>query len=145
MAVSRFMRALEVPLVEGRNAAAVDLFDPRHARKVLTAFGRAYGALPEGELTPDQGRFLDLAVAGLAEGGHVIPVRLALFAEMVKGKSWTPATWRDMGGAEGVGVAFLDETFSAPRHRGDQAAARAVLKCLLPEPGADLKGPMRSH
>ena len=25
----------------------VDLFDPRHAKKVLMAFGRAYGALPE--------------------------------------------------------------------------------------------------
>ncbi|HVK16460.1 MAG TPA: protein kinase [Fimbriiglobus sp.] len=145
MAVSRFMRALEVPLAEGHNAAAVDLFDPRHARKVLAAFGRAYGALPEGELAPDQGQFLDLAVAGLAEEGKVIPVRLALFAEMVKGKPWTPATWRDVGGAEGVGVAFLDETFSAPRHRANQAAARAVLKCLLPEPGADIKGPMRSR
>ncbi len=29
----RFMRELEVPLVEGKNSAAVDLFDPRHARE----------------------------------------------------------------------------------------------------------------
>ena len=34
-------------LVEGENSPPVDLFDPRHARKVLAAFGRAYGALPE--------------------------------------------------------------------------------------------------
>ncbi len=149
MGVSRFMRELEVPLLEGRNSAPADLFDPRHARKVLAAFGRAYGALPAGEPVPEQARFLDLAVAGLAEGGKVIPVRLALFAEMVKGKPWTPATWRDVGGAEGVGVAFLEETFGAPtappHHRLHQRAARAVLTQLLPEPGADLKGPMQSR
>ena len=71
--------------------AVVDLFDPLHARKVLAAFGRAYGALPEraGELTRDQDAFLDQAVAGLAQDGKVISVRLALFAEMVKGKPWT--------------------------------------------------------
>ena len=76
-------------------------------------------------------------------------MRLALFAEMVKGKPWTPATLRQVGGTEGVGVTFLEETFSAatapPPHRLHQKAARAVLKALLPEPGADLKGHMRSH
>src|SRR5207249_8236294 len=81
--------------------------------------------------------------------GKVISVRLALFAEMVKGKPWTPATLRQVGGAEGVGVTFLEETFSAatapPPHRLHQKAARAVLKALLPEPGADLKGHMRSQ
>ena len=40
-------------------------------------------------------------------------VRLALFAEMVKGKPWTPATLKEVGGTEGVGVTFLEETFSA--------------------------------
>ncbi len=63
MAASRFMRDLEIPLVEGGNSTAVDLFDLPHARKVLTAFGRAFGALPEGEVTPEQERFLDQAVA----------------------------------------------------------------------------------
>jgi hypothetical protein len=32
LAVSRFLNALEVDLVQGRNVALVDLFDPRHAR-----------------------------------------------------------------------------------------------------------------
>ena len=54
-----------------------------------------------------------------------------------------------MGGTEGVGVTFLEETFSAatapPPHRLHQKAARAVLKALLPEPGTDIKGHMRSH
>ena len=43
----------------------------------------------------------------------MISVRLALFAEMVKGKPWTPATLKEVGGTQGVGVTFLDETFSA--------------------------------
>ena len=45
LAVTRFMRELEVRLVEGQNSAAVDLFDLDHAEKVLAAFGRAFGRL----------------------------------------------------------------------------------------------------
>src|SRR5262249_14024518 len=40
MAATRFMRALEVRLVEGQNSAAVDLFPVRHGLRVLAAFGR---------------------------------------------------------------------------------------------------------
>jgi serine/threonine protein kinase/formylglycine-generating enzyme required for sulfatase activity len=149
MATTRFMRDLEVPLVEGHNSAAVDLFDLRHARKVLTAYGRAFGALPESDLTADQESFVERAVAGLAEDGKVISVRLSLFVEMIKGKPWLPATLKEVGGAEGVGVTFLEETFSAahapPEHRLHQKAARAVLRALLPEQGTDIKGHMRSQ
>src|SRR5262249_28093935 len=93
--------------------------------------------------------FLKQAVSGLAQDGKVIPVRLALFADMVKGKVWTPVTLKEVGGTEGVGVTFLVETFSAasapPEHRLHQKAARAVLKALLPESGTDIKGHMRSY
>ena len=41
MAATRFMAALDIPILQGHNFATVDLFDPLHARKVLTAFGRA--------------------------------------------------------------------------------------------------------
>jgi hypothetical protein len=41
------MKALEVEILEGRNSALVDLFDLLHTRKVLAAFGRAYGRLPD--------------------------------------------------------------------------------------------------
>ncbi len=174
MAATRFMRELEIRLVEGQNSAAVDLFPIRHAERVLTAFGRAFGVLPErsadtakeasvgwadghrvltvGEshhFSKDQKQFLEQAVFGLAEGGKVVCVRLALFAEMMKGKSWTPATLKEVGGTEGVGVTFLEETFSAstapPEHRYHQKAARAVLKALLPDSGIDIKGHMRSY
>ena len=148
LAVSRFMQALEIRILEGENSRLVDLFDPRHATKVLTAFGQAFGALPEKELSKDQSAFLAQAVAGLAEDGKVISVRLALFAEMVKGKPWMPATLKEVGGMEGVGVTFLEEQFTAsgapPPHRFHQKAAQAVLKALLPEAGTDIKGTMRS-
>ena len=54
LAVSRFMKSLEIRILEGQNSALVDLFDLRHAQKVLTAFGKAYGTLPENART-DQG------------------------------------------------------------------------------------------
>ncbi len=147
LAVSRFMQALEVRVAEGENSRLVDLFDQRHAQKVLAAFGVAYGALPETARTKEQDAFLGQAVAGLAQEGKIVPVRLALFAEMFKSKPWTPSALRQIGGAEGVGVAFLEETFSSPsappQHRLLQKAAQAVLAALLPEAGADIKG--RTH
>ena len=137
LAASRFMRDLEIRLVEGENGALVDLFDPRHARKVLTAFGRAYGALPEKtrRSANEQSHFwINPSRAG--RGRQVISVRLALFAEMVKGKPWTPATLKEVGGTEGVGVTFLEETFivsaAPPEHRLHQKAAQAVLKPSFP-------------
>ncbi len=150
LSATRFLRELEIKLVEGHNSALADLFDIDHAKKVLAAFGRAYEKLPDLE---DDGKkqheeFLTQAIQGLAEDGKVICVRLALFAEMMKGKPWTTRALKEIGGAAGVGVSFLDGTFSAstapPEHRYHQEAARAVLKALLPSPGTDIKGHMRS-
>jgi serine/threonine protein kinase/formylglycine-generating enzyme required for sulfatase activity len=151
MAATRFMRELEIRLLEGQNSAAVDLFDSSHAAKVLSAFGRAFGKLPENprDTAKEQTQFLEHSISGLAEGGKVVCVRLALFAEMMKGKPWTPASLKEAGGTEGVGVAFLEETFGAatapPEHRYHQRAARGALKALLPESGTDIKGHMRSY
>jgi len=151
MAATRFMRDLEIRLLEGENSAAVDLFDLDHARKVLAAFGRAFGKLPENasDASNDQRAFLEESVNGLAEECKIISVRLALYAEMMKGKSWTPRTLKEVGGAKGVGVTFLEETFSAstapPEHRLHQKAAQGVLKALLPVTGTDIKAQMRSR
>lgn len=149
MAVTRFLGDLEVELVPGRNIAAVDLFDVRHAKRVLRAFGCAHGILSaETDATSEERRFLDRAVAGLTEDGKVICVRLALFAEMMKNRPWTPAALKEVGGTEGLGVTFLEETFSSPganpKHRLHQKAARAVLEALLPEAGTHIKGNLRS-
>ncbi len=147
MSTTRFMQTLEILQVEGANSAAVDLFDPSHARKVLRAFGLAYGRLPQHELSADQQQFLDLAVQELAHDGKVICVQLSLFADMMKGRDWTPESLQEVGGTSGVGVAFLDETFAAktapPTHRLHAKAAQAVLKTLLPELGTEIKGQMQ--
>ncbi|MBL8854225.1 MAG: protein kinase, partial [Planctomycetaceae bacterium] len=151
MAVTRFLRDLEIRLFEGHNLAAVDLFPESHAKKVLAEFGKAFGTLPryDSEFTKEHKDFLKQSVAGLVEEGKIICVRLALFAEMMKGKNWTPATLAEVGGTEGIGVTFLEESFSAstasPDHRYHQKAARAVLKDLLPDSGTDIKGYMRSY
>ncbi len=151
VAITRFMRNLEIRLLEGQNIGLVDLFDPAHARKVLTAFGRAFGRLPEnpGKLSADERRFLDQAVLALTQNNEIFPVRLSLFAEMLKGKPWTSATLKQVGGIEGLGVTFLEETFSArtanPEHRIHEKAARDVLRALLPEHSVEIKGLTRSN
>ncbi len=150
LAVGRFMAELEIDIVQGHNTALVDLFDLAHARRVLIEFGRAYGQLPEDvkQITAAGQSFLQQAIRTLAQEDRVIPVRLALFAEMIKGRPWTPATLRQLGGAEGVGVAFLEEVFSSrtanPAHRMHEQAARAVLAALLPEPGSEIRRQLRS-
>ena len=70
-------------------------------------------------------------------------------------RKWSKASrgflphWKTVGGTQGVGVNFLEETFSSrtanPKHRRHQQAAREVLKALLPEVGSDIKGHMKSH
>jgi serine/threonine protein kinase/formylglycine-generating enzyme required for sulfatase activity len=148
---TRLMRELDFRLLEGENATAVELFDPAHARRVLISFGQSYGALPaeEQDLTPEQRAFLDLAQEGLARDGHVVCVQLALLAEMVKHKPWTPQTLKSLGGVEGLGEAFLEETFRAPAahpaRRRHEKAARGVLQALLPEGALDIRAAARSR
>ncbi len=151
MAATRFMRGLEIQLVEGQNSAVVDLFDLLHSKKVLAAFGLAHGVLPEkaSDFTPEQHAFIDQSVVALAQDGKIVAVRLALFAEMMKGKPWTPGTLRKVGSTGAVGLSFLEEAFSTstapPERRFHRGAAQAVLKTLLPESGADIRGEMRSR
>lgn len=151
MAATRFMRELELRLLEGQNSAAVDLFPIRHAERVLAAFGRAFGALSSGysRVTDEQKKFLQQSAKGLAEDGKVVCVRLALFAEMMKGKTWAVDTLKQVGGTKGVGAAFLEENFSTstapPEHRYHENAARKVLSALLPDSGANIKGGMKSY
>ncbi len=151
MAATRFLRELEVPLAEHQNAAAVDLFDLSHARRVLAEFGRSLGLLPAklSQMSKDQEMFLSQAVAALADEQKIIPIRLAVLAEMMKDQPWSPVTLRRIGGAHGVGVAFLEQTFSAttaPReYRTHEKAVQAVLEQLLPEAGQSIKGRVRSR
>ena len=105
LAVSQFLRAIEVPIAEDQNTMAVELFGNRHARDVLKRFGMAYGAIPKTveEQTDDHNRFLDVAISDLSDGSHVPCVTLSLFAHMFKGQDWTGAALSSMGGTDAVG------------------------------------------
>jgi serine/threonine protein kinase len=149
LALNRFMEAVESPLQLGRNAMMVDLFDRRHARKVLIEFGRGYGQLPAAPEPPDrdQERFIDGAIDNLAHDDKVIPVHLALFAEMVKSKDWIPSTLRILGGTVGIGAQFLNDSFSASyapaNQKAHDEAARRILRTLVPGLGIEIKASRR--
>lgn len=151
MAAARFMQALDVSIVQGQNFATVDLFEIDHAKNVLLKFGQAFGKLPANRenLSADENQFVSDIAHGLSQDSKVVSVRLSLFAEMIKTKRWMPETLQAVGGTEGIGVNFLEETFSSPqanpRHRLHATAARAVLRSLLPDLGSDIKGHMRSQ
>ncbi len=151
MAAARFFDKLDIPIAQGENFSTVDLFDQDHAAQVLIKFGQAFGKLPAkaNRLTDDEHDFVASVVDGLASDGKVVPVQLALFSEMIKNKRWAPSTLEEVGGTEGVGVNFLEDTFCSrsanPSHRRHEHAARKVLQKLLPNVGTDIKGHMRSH
>ena len=149
-----FMDTIKVPLIrgaDGENFHRLVFFGEDDALRVLLTFGHAEGRLPEDhdKLSSDQKVFLDQAVKGLAPDGSVLPVQLALFVQMLRNRPWIPATLREIGGAEGVGFTFLEETFSSsraePRLHLHEQAVRAVLSALLPEQGTDIKIKMQSH
>lgn len=151
VAALRLMQALDIDVVPGRNFLLVDLFDVDHARNVLIRFGQAFGKLPANaaNLSAEEEQFISTVASGLAQDGKVVSVRLSLLAEMVKGKPWKPETLEQVGGTQGIGVNFLEETFASvhadPRFRRHSVATRGILRALLPDLDTDIKGGMRSH
>lgn len=151
MSVCEFLSELEVRINEGSNAMALPLFDQTHARDVLAAIGRAYHRLPDEtrKMSGPQRRFLRDAVRSVSTDGKVICVHLSVFAEMMKDKEWTSAELKRVGGLQGVGLRFLEETFSssiAPvEGRRNESAARKILEQLLPETATTIKGAIKTE
>lgn len=149
LGLTRFIQQLEPRQLDARNSRMVDLFDRRHAKNVLETFGRAFGALPASQLSENQKRFLDDAIDQLQTNDKVIAVRLSLFAEMTKDKPWDLATLRQMGGVDGIGLRFLEETIGDrtvnPDLRRHRNAVRDILTALLPDDSGELKGDLRSE
>ncbi len=149
MPATRFFHELDIRLVQDVNSTAVDRFNLRHARYVLTEFGRAYGCLPDdaSEMTNEQRQFVQQLVDAVQEDGKVISIHLVVLAQMLKSSEWNLKTLAQFGGAEGVDLNFLDATFNdsiaSPHHRSMKAAAQAVLAELLPEVGTNIKGQMK--
>lgn len=155
MSTSEFMKALDIPIREGQNALALPLFDKRHARKVLIAYGHAFERLPdatEGQtkaLSLQQQKFIREAVKSLAQDGKVICVHLSVFAQIAKDREWTASELHKLGGLKGVGVRFLDDLFpsrSNSKYRNDQdEIVKSIFRALLPGTSTVIKGTSRTR
>ncbi len=138
--VVRFMNQLEIDIVDQQNAMLVDCFDKEHALHVLHRLGNGYERLPANpeELTRLQREFLTRSISELTEQGRLYPVRLVIFAEMMRDQLWIPGTLDAMGGMTGIGVAFLEKTIgskASTARRTHTRAAQRVLAALLPPQG----------
>lgn len=146
MGITRLMQHLDIPIIENENVRAVDLFDVRHARHVFSLFGIAHHQLPDArdQWTPGNHRFIDAAVDCLATDGRVICVQLALLAEMLKRSPWDRSSTLFNDGGARIGTRFLEDTFDSEtasrRTRVHAEGAARLLRALLPDPGARIKG-----
>lgn len=143
MSATQFMAQLDLKVQEGVNALGIPLFDRRHARKVLAAYGRAFDAVDE-ELSQSQSNFISDAVAEIAEDGKIIPIHLSLFAQMTDSDSWDAAQLKRLGGWHGIGVHFLESIFSDKRKSRYEPICRAIMQQLLPDSASDIKGTHKS-
>jgi|GEM_PF-3985398 len=154
MSTSEFMKTLDIPIREGHNALALPLFDERHARKVLVAYGRSMDRLPASgdeqgiSLNSRQKKFVRDAVKSLVQNGKVICVHLSVFAQIAKDREWTSGELNRLGGLKGVGVRFLEDLFpssSSSKFRNDQdEIVKSILEQLLPDNQAQIKGSSRT-
>ncbi len=155
MSTSEFMKSLDIPVREGHNALALPLFDERHARNVLVAYGRSFDRLPisadeqKSSLNAQQSRFIRDAVKSLSRDGKVICVHLSVFAQIARDRDWTASELHRLGGLKGVGVRFLDDLFpsrSGSRFRNDQdEIVKSVFRGLLPGTSTVIKGTSKSR
>jgi hypothetical protein len=100
---------------------------------VLEGFGRSLGKLPdgkEGDPAVEMARkFLDDAAVGLTDGnGKVVPMRLTLFAQVVRYRDWVPHTLVELKGVDGIGVKFLKDCFESRPFESHKNAAKKMLR-----------------
>ena len=152
MAVTRFMEELEVELVQGQNTAARRSLRPstcpQGAGSVRHRLRKLAGA-NERDLPGTSTPFWIKRSPSLPRTARSSRCASPCSPRWSRASPGPRQTLREVGGTEGVGVTFLEETFSSPqanpKHRLHQKAAQAVLKALLPETGTDIKGQMRSE
>lgn len=145
-AVAGLFRRIDTLMAEDRNVRLVDRFPSDHARRVLELFGRAYGRIVTDPPAADTLEFLNHVAGAIAEGGRVAGVRLSLLTEMFRDRPWTLASLRAMGGLDGLGVRFLDESFgpgAVPERRALAPKARRLLQALLTDETESIRGRRR--
>ena len=104
---------LEIEIVEGDNVTLVDLFDPDPCPEGADRV-RAGVRVPRGGRSPGSGDFSHQDHDGPGPGRRVISVPWPCSPNGPRA-AWSPATLKEVGGTEGVGLAFLEETFSRGR------------------------------
>lgn len=151
LATSRLLYSIEACIEEGKNSRLFDFFSLQHAEHVLTQYGIAFGQLPPNvtELPKPHRDFIRTSVRALASNDHVVCARLVLFAHMLKSTPWKVSSLKRVGGADGIGLAFLTKSFcseqSPSRFRSHEKSARAVLAELLPSSDLGIRGAAASR
>ena len=123
--------------VDSSNSRATELFDARHARHVLEEFGTALQRFDA--QNPENQKFVEQAVAQMTADAALVPVRLALFADVMKSRPWTVAELKRVGGVKGATTLLLDQIVSGeaahPTLRRYSAETGYLLRALLPVAG----------
>jgi serine/threonine protein kinase/formylglycine-generating enzyme required for sulfatase activity len=142
LGLSSFMDQLDESLLQNQNFATIEAFGISHGRKVLAAFGRAFGTVNQPP-TASQEAFINASIDELAKIGRLEPVQICLLSEMVKNKPWSTATLRELGGIQGLGIAFLEErltgTSAHPMLRSNLEIVKQILNELLPSDDTIIK------
>ncbi|MEO1526162.1 MAG: protein kinase [Planctomycetota bacterium] len=137
-ATSRLMRDLDSSLRDGRNAMSLERFSATHARHVLQTWSQS---APDGSEVDDD--FVETAIALIAEGDRVIPVRLALLASVLGEEPWTIGRLDAISRRGSLSAYFLDSLLGAATSvegRRFSEPARRVLRALTPPTGL-IRGP----
>lgn len=113
-ALTRLMRFLEVPLVEGQSSHSIVPFDIPHTASVLSAYGHAYGNVIATEGLDQQKQFVNSVSTQLVEDGAVVPIRVAVIAAALKNQSWSVETLKQLGGVPGVITGFVKSCLEGP-------------------------------
>ncbi|MEM6365286.1 MAG: serine/threonine-protein kinase, partial [Planctomycetota bacterium] len=139
-AMNAWMRDLDAPLRDGRNAMSLQRFTREHAIKVLRIWAKATEK-------PDLDEaFLQGAMELVEVDGRVVPVRLALLASVLGDGDWTSNRLTEVAKNGSLSGYYLDAVL------GDHAPtrswpilepARAILRYLTPPTGL-MRGPARS-
>ena len=138
--LSQLMRDLDAPLRDGKNGMAFRPFDRGHAENVLESWCTSLN----GQSIDD--RFRSKAMQLVASGDRVIPVRLALLAEVL-GNDWSERKLNDIAARGSLSGYYLDSTvgpFAPQGQRRLTQTAKEILRQLTPSVGR-IRGPSRSR
>lgn len=138
---------VEVPLLEGQNLRPMQLLSSRHARKILELMGRTYGTLPSVHEVPvdSYDEFLERSTEELGRdhSGRILPIQIAIFAQMAELHHWSADLLEQSGGLAGLYVKYFEDQFeseTAPtKNRKALPDIAKILSLFLPAPDQSVR------